>query len=859
MSALESKCCIIEYLLLQVWDRVRSYAQWKLYQRLKIYAEGFAEPPGFVYKDTSVGVSYVVPSESLQVGCESYEPLPPVTIRPNCDISHREYTIKGNLKTLEEADTLASVFPVCDEQIAKEYLLSSDDRRGMIDSHNGKLIFGGKLRNLLDEAFDKSFLCWHYCLERTEDGGCVLLPVQDDDLSLRQSDVQLAITIRKGVGGTAGMKSEARNLDKGALLGLLLGEDPHSLLKYYSAINKLENDSNKVLKEEEIEDSPIPAEKKMALVTLCCRVDMYISRQIWGQLDEQDINQLACSAKGFGKLVSKALRQKSWESYLEHLNSLQFEMPGGSLRPIDPVCQQVDALLDATLASLDPGKEGKSISMQQSFLKMYVCCLSLSTSQKKGHNHLPFYMVSTRDCFSSDIVGEDTIHVSSSGRRFLKTRWFIHNKDVPSHFDTTIESLPGSNMAAMIVDGIVSTIAVGNYSSADSNPKKYLLPLGITTYNNVYSSKQLDEIESNCDDLHGSSLKGILPKECYHETASKKGQLKRTKYFFGSRYLWSKEQLKSPFAKVAGGIRHDVPKPPSWMTSMVEQPLVNAEIAQKDFVDAIALNMYHDGSEGIQSHYDDSKRFQQPIYSLRLFSDSRLSFGTQLYGFNNGLFFIPMPRGCITVMENAGFAANGVKHCVRPIDMTGKSAAMILRKINEEALVIAEELFWKESLDKLRHMTLSPTNPDRLIWNPLFDECDINFDQSHRKIRVSSKKPRSQNREKRCVELVMECMLRHVCIQSKKEDQANKKVLYIMSGMTKRVCTAERIGFNLRHDDDCNVFRVMDDMVSFCEFPGIHLRRGVKRKRDPVRQQVKTLLREIVLQVEQEYQQQHAI
>lgn len=107
------------------------------------------------------------------------------------------------------------------------------------------------------------------------------------------------------------------------------------------------------------------------------------------------------------------------------------------------------------------------------------------------------------------------------------------------------------------------------------------------------------------------------------------------------------------------------------LQDIVEKPIVSASIAPANFINAIALNMYHDGSEGIQSHYDDSKRFQQPIYSLRLFSDSRLSFGTQLYGFTNGLFFIPMPRGCITVMENEGFAANGVKHCVRPIDMTG--------------------------------------------------------------------------------------------------------------------------------------------------------------------------------------------
>lgn len=65
---------------------------------------------------------------------------------------------------------------------------------------------------------------------------------------------------------------------------------------------------------------------------------------------------------------------------------------------------------------------------------------------------------------------------------------------------------------------------------------------------------------------------------------------------------------------------------------MAERPLVDAKIAPAGFFDAWALNMYHDGSEGIQSHYDDADRFERPIYSVRLFSDSRLSFGTQLYG-----------------------------------------------------------------------------------------------------------------------------------------------------------------------------------------------------------------------------------
>jgi hypothetical protein len=94
--------------------------------------------------------------------------------------------------------------------------------------------------------------------------------------------------------------------------------------------------------------------------------------------------------------------------------------------------------------------------------------------------------------------------------------------------------------------------------------------------------------------------------------------------------------------------------------------MYDAEIAQKDFFNSIAMNVYHDGTEGLAQHYDDATRFKQPIYTLRLFSDSRLSFGSQYYGFCNGAFYIPLPRGCICIMEENSYSANGAKHCIRP-------------------------------------------------------------------------------------------------------------------------------------------------------------------------------------------------
>jgi len=39
------------------------------------------------------------------------------------------------------------------------------------------------------------------------------------------------------------------------------------------------------------------------------------------------------------------------------------------------------------------------------------------------------------------------------------------------------------------------------------------------------------------------------------------------------------------------------------------------------------------------------------------------------------------------VLEES-YAANGIKHCVRPCDMTGKSAALILRQMHHKVIVV---------------------------------------------------------------------------------------------------------------------------------------------------------------------------
>ena len=64
--------------------------------------------------------------------------------------------------------------------------------------------------------------------------------------------------------------------------------------------------------------------------------------------------------------------------------------------------------------------------------------------------------------------------------------------------------------------------------------------------------------------------------------------------------------------------------------------------------------------------------------------DSRLSFGSKYYYYHDSSFFIPMERGAITIMEPSSFAANDISHCVRPSDMEGRSAVIVLRHVKQE-------------------------------------------------------------------------------------------------------------------------------------------------------------------------------
>ena len=191
---------------------------------------------------------------------------------------------------------------------------------------------------------------------------------------------------------------------------------------------------------------------------------------------------------------------------------------------------------------------------------------------------LPLYSVDTRDCFSFDPIVKESI-IRMRDRDVIKKEYYFEPDHLPSNFDFFKDKF---------ADGRI----------------------GVVTYENYYSHEELQELERLTHLTELEFFKGsFLPHT--GQVAMSGKRVKRTKFFFGSRYMWTAQQLCEPHSHVAGGIRTDVSPIPTWMISKIEKPMVDDGIIPQDFINSLALNVYHDGEEGLGQHFDDAIRFRQ--------------------------------------------------------------------------------------------------------------------------------------------------------------------------------------------------------------------------------------------------------
>ncbi len=643
-------------------------------------------------REWTSGIAYLRTSESRQVGAEHCERLPHIMYRKTGESLPVESPVKRRTKNCLKN---ASLFPAvactmalqCEMKM-RNYLLEPSGRRKVMAALMKERQQGGKACDLFE---CKSV---HQLGKHMSENTCVILHYKYNSVSLLKacaseeeigrSDVQIVVHVKR-------------------------------------CLAMVSKEISRVA-------ACLPGKDLRAPTSFGLRLDLFISPHLLATLSQEELASLLVVIRGFEGKIEGAL--KTWNvglvvDHLHHLEKIvgtelqgaaplaggqegahhaghggaenECEGAGPSLgnaqsvalkalvQRVDSVARKVDGAMGIQIILsriIDDDTLLKYINTKRDYfpksaLYMFSALLllmhlvdRLSSLGAKGCKSIePLHFIfrsNSRDAFTYELVEERTkCRKQGGGGEFVKTEFFFPPDQIPENYRQVVPT-------ALYSDEL----------------KRY--PAGLTTYTDLIGGEDLDTIESRVVELEQKIGDCLLPKACFHDS------VKRTKTFFGARYLWTRQQLSVAESDRAEGIRVDVPPVPKWVGGLVEQPMVEAEVLPRDFVNSAAVNIYHDGSEGIQSHYDDASRFAQPIVSLRIFSDSRLSFGTRYFGYVNGSFFVPMPRGCVTVMEENGYGANGIKHSVRPTDMTHKSAAIILRHVHDKSMATGREILLQE-------------------------------------------------------------------------------------------------------------------------------------------------------------------
>jgi hypothetical protein len=396
------------------------------------------------------------------------------------------------------------------------------------------------------------------------------------DRLLKMSNVQVGILFRKAVSGVKSVLKMYKNA------GLDFTKYPSS----FKLMNMKENDNI---------DHVIEELSGTNTNTMSMRIELFVTEKSWKESNQFSKEYLLAFISQFEEKIAQLIL--NWNEYRFTLHVLSKEsnyrqyietnIPFYSLRNDIPDKATDSAEIEFQLTSKLTPVEGreKFLFLKDKELKgryklnnYFADKLGLVSNLNFTHPPLPMYIISTRDCFVFDLNVVTEI-VERNGRKYLRKEFFFDESNIPSNFHKF-------------------------QTSKDD------LRVGIVTYENYFTHQELLAIERNIEKTEELSLKeAFLPETAQKTFAGEK--LKRTKFFFGSRYIWTKKQLAEPNSYVGAGIRKDVSPPPYWIKSDIEEPLVNSGIILKDFLNSYALNVYHDGSEGLGQHFDDAVRFKQ--------------------------------------------------------------------------------------------------------------------------------------------------------------------------------------------------------------------------------------------------------
>lgn len=544
------------------------------------------------------GISYIKQRESMQRGVQDiFKSIPPIVIQ--CSTMIQPYQQAERPELYDEINTLLSVFfskpnvqvntkAANDETCFRDYLLdlANDDfsrscLEGMVSlvipdfSHLKYLlslnrVFILALPCLIDSI--KPVLTMH-CKKSMNSKNSYLSMI--DRQVVGDNAVDLSSEIRHALKGQ--IKTTMDQQERDLLLDKLLAEMTPVLENIWNKIITAGADQSDESKEhadsrdqvsnslKDKEDNflrSLMKEEGPNFTSFSIKFEMFVPENQWKQLTTGQKRAMTTYMHVLKKSFDGMLL--SWNVERQDLENLES-------------CKVLKQLEDVKIFNkpqfyLEGSSENWDVRQFEFEDQEKICDFSSSV------RNLPLYTVDTRDCFSYDPIIKES-KVTMRGREVTKKEYCFEMDQLPSNFDHFIDKFP---------DGRI----------------------GVVTYENYFSHEELLELERLTHMTELEFFKGAFLPHTGQVTLSGK-KVKRTKFFFGSRYMWSAQQLCEPHAHVAGGIRTDVSPIPGWMIEKIEKPLVEDGIIPKDFINSLALNVYHDGEEGLGQHFDDAVRFRQ--------------------------------------------------------------------------------------------------------------------------------------------------------------------------------------------------------------------------------------------------------
>jgi len=194
---------------------------------------------------------------------------------------------------------------------------------------------------------------------------------------------------------------------------------------------------------------------------------------------------------------------------------------------------------------------------------------------------------------------------------------------------------------------------------------------GLSVFTNIFSETEISEMEAHIlNDLQ----------------RGRDGKLNGESYVFGKSremLLYGYHYQYYPTPTRQKGVWNNIPVEPlaSWSQKIIDK-LVENEILTEP-ADSIIINYYPE--QGYIPPHVDHSDFIRPIVSIRLLSDSYMSFGGKFdnsssQGRSSGIKFkVPFPRG--GVMSMAGRSGSSITHSIEPYDVPHPTASITLRKV----------------------------------------------------------------------------------------------------------------------------------------------------------------------------------